>query len=49
MENDTTLTVMDLLATDNQVINGLLYGGNRLLRNAANAIYGALNQAGSIG
>jgi hypothetical protein len=47
--NSTTLTVMDLLlATDDQAINGLLYNGNAARRNGANAVYSALNQAGSI-
>jgi hypothetical protein len=48
--NNTTMTVMDLLlATDDQAINGLLYNGNAARRNAANAVYSALNQAGSVG
>ena len=48
--NNTTMTVMDLLlATDSQAINGLLYNGNAAKRNEANAVYSALNQAGSIG
>jgi hypothetical protein len=47
--NNTTMTVMDLLlATDSQAINGLLYNGNATKRNEANAVYSALNQAGSI-
>jgi hypothetical protein len=47
--NNTTMTVMDLLlATDAQAIDGLLYDGNTALRNEANAVYNALNQAGSI-
>jgi hypothetical protein len=47
--NNTTMTVMDLLlATDNQAINGLLYNGNAARRNEANAVYSALNQAGSV-
>jgi hypothetical protein len=47
--NNTTMTVMDLLlATDDQAINGLLYNGNAAKRNEANAVYSALNQAGSI-
>ena len=47
--NNTTLTVMGLLlATDDQAINGLLYNGNAARRNEANAVYSALNQAGSI-
>ena len=37
-----------LLATNNQAINGVLYGGNAAKRNAANNVYGAVNQAGGI-
>ena len=49
MANNTTMTVMDLLlATDDQAIDGLLYNGNAARRNEANAVYSALNQAGSI-
>jgi hypothetical protein len=47
--NNTTMTVMDLLlATDDQAVDGLLYNGNAARRNEANAVYSALNQAGSI-
>ena len=47
--NSTTLTVMDLLlATDDQAVTGLLYNGNAARRNEANAVYSALNQAGSV-
>ena len=47
--NDTTMTVMDLLqATDDQAVNGLLYNGNAARRNQANAVYSALNRAGSV-
>jgi hypothetical protein len=47
--NNTTKTLMDLLlATDEQAIDGLLYGGNTALRNEANSVYSALNQAGAI-
>jgi Transposase DDE domain group 1 len=47
--NNTTMTVMDLLlATDDQAIDGLLYGGNAARRNEANAVYSALNQAGGV-
>jgi ELWxxDGT repeat protein/VCBS repeat-containing protein len=47
--NNTTMTVMDLLlATDDQAINGLLYNNNATKRHEANAVYSALNQAGSI-
>ena len=37
-----------LLATDDEAVNGLLYNGNATKRNEANAVYSALNQAGSI-
>jgi hypothetical protein len=48
--NNTTMTVMGLLlATNHQAINGLLYNGNTTKRNEANAVYSALNEAGSIG
>jgi hypothetical protein len=48
--NNTTMTVMGpLLATDDQAVNGLLYDGNAARRNEANAVYGALNDAGGIG
>jgi hypothetical protein len=48
--NNTTMTVMDLLlATDDQAVNGLLYNGNATKRNEANAVFSALNQAGSVG
>jgi hypothetical protein len=48
--NNTTMTVMDLLlATDDQAVDGLLYNGNAARRNEANAVYSALNQAGSVG
>jgi hypothetical protein len=47
--NNTSMTVMGLLlATDGQAINGLLYNGNAARRNEANAVYSALNQAGSV-
>ena len=47
--NNTMLTVMDLLlASEAQAINGLLYNGNMAMRNEANAVYSALNEAGSI-
>ena len=47
--NNTSLTVMGLLlATDDQAIMGLLYNGNAARRNEANAVYSALNQAGSV-
>jgi hypothetical protein len=47
--NNTTMAVMDLLlATDDQAVNVLLYNGNAARRNDANAVYSALNQAGSV-
>jgi hypothetical protein len=47
--NNTTMTVMGLLlATDDQAVSGLLYNGNAAKRNEANAVYSALNQAGSV-
>ncbi len=47
--NKTMMTVMDLLlATDAQAVDGVLYGGNKALRNLANTVFGALNQAGGI-
>ena len=47
--NNTTMTVMDLLlATNKQAVDGLLYNGDAARRNEANAVYGALNQAGSV-
>ena len=46
---NTTMTVMDLLlAAADQAIDGLLYGGNATKRNEANAVYSALNRAGSV-
>jgi hypothetical protein len=49
VSNNTTMTVMDLLlATDSQAVDGLLYNGNTTLRNEANNLYSALNQAGGI-
>ncbi len=47
--NNTTMTVMDLLlATDDQAVNGLLYNGDTVKRNEANAVFSAINQAGAI-
>ncbi len=47
--NNTTMTLMDLLlATDEQALDGLLYGDNAARRNEANAVYSAVNQAGGI-
>jgi hypothetical protein len=48
--DNTTMTVMDLLlATNNQAVNGALYGGNATRRAHANNVYGAVNNAGDIG
>lgn len=48
--DDTTMTVLDLLlAADAQAVNGVLYGGDAALRNKANNVFGAINQAGSTG
>jgi hypothetical protein len=47
--NNTTLTLMDLLlAADAQAVSGVLYNGNAARRNAANAVFSAVNQAGGI-
>jgi hypothetical protein len=47
--NNTTMTVMDLLlATDAEAVGGVLYNGNTTLRNQANAVYSAVNQAGGL-
>ena len=47
--DNAVLTVMGLLrATDAQAVNGVLYGGNASRRSQANAVYGAVNQAGGI-
>jgi hypothetical protein len=48
--DNTDMTVMDLLlATNDQAVNGLLYGGNATKRAHANNVYGAMNNAGGIG
>jgi hypothetical protein len=47
--NKTTLNVYELLkAVDSQAFDGVLYGGDKTLRNEANDLFSALNQAGSI-
>jgi hypothetical protein len=47
--DNTTMTVMDLLlATNNQAVNGVLYGGNATKRAHANNVYSAVNNAGGI-
>ncbi|HZY90496.1 MAG TPA: Ig-like domain repeat protein, partial [Gemmataceae bacterium] len=46
--DNSTLTVMGLLlAADAQAVHGLLYNGNRALREAANDIFSDLNQDGA--
>jgi hypothetical protein len=48
--DNTTMTVLDLLlAADAQAVNGVLYGGNAALRNKANNVFSAVNQAGAVG
>ena len=48
--DNTTLSIMDLLlATDAQAVNGVLYAGNAALRNKANNVFSAVNQAGAVG
>jgi hypothetical protein len=47
--NKTTLNVYELLqAVNRRAVNGLLYNGDKTLRNEANDLFSALNQAGSI-
>jgi len=47
--NKTTLNVYELLkAVDRQAVNGVLYNGDKTLRNEANDLFSTLNQAGSI-
>jgi hypothetical protein len=42
--NNTTLTVMDLLlATNDQAVAGVLYGGNKVLRGEASDLYAAVD------
>jgi hypothetical protein len=46
--NNTTMTVIDLLlAADAQAVNGVLYNGNLALRDEADSVFSAVNQAGS--
>jgi hypothetical protein len=43
------MTVLDLLvATDAQAVLGVLYSGNATMRNEANSLFSALNEAGNI-
>jgi hypothetical protein len=47
--DDTVMTVMDvLLAADAQVVDGVLYNGDTVKRNKANAVFSAVNQAGGL-
>jgi hypothetical protein len=47
--NKTTLNVYELLkAVDRQAVNGVLYNGDKTLRNEGNDLFSTLNQAGSI-
>jgi Bacterial Ig-like domain (group 3)/FG-GAP-like repeat/FG-GAP repeat len=47
--NNTTLNVYELLkAVNRQAVNGLLYNGDAALRNEADDLFAALNQAGAI-
>jgi hypothetical protein len=48
--NDSALTVSQLLqAVDQQAVDGVLYGGDAVLRQKAADLFDALNQAGRIG
>ena len=50
VEDDTEMTVMDILqATNDQAVDGELYDGNVVLRSMANAVFTAINEAGSCG
>jgi hypothetical protein len=47
--DNTVMTVMDvLLAVDAQAVNGVLYNGDTVKRNKANAVFSAVNQAGGL-
>ena len=47
--NKTTLNVYELLkAVDRQAVFGVLYNGDKTLRNEASDLFGTLNQAGAI-
>jgi uncharacterized delta-60 repeat protein len=47
--DDTTMTVMDLLlSVDTAAVNGVLYEGNTAVRDKANNVFSAINDAGSI-
>ena len=44
----SVLRTRDLLVTDAQAVNGVLYNGNATKRNEANNVFSAVNQAGGI-
>jgi hypothetical protein len=47
--NNTVMTVLDILpAADAQAVNGVLYNGDTTKRNQANAVFGAINEAGGL-
>jgi hypothetical protein len=47
--DNTVMTVMDLLlAADSQAVSGVLYNGDAVKRNKANAVFSAINQAGGL-
>jgi hypothetical protein len=47
--NNSTLTVLQLLnAANDRAVNGVLYGGNKALRDAANSVFSGINEAGDI-
>lgn len=47
--DNTTMTILDiLLAVDSQAVSGKLYNGDLALRNLANDLLAAINEAGSI-
>ena len=47
--NNSTLTVLQLLkAANDRAVNGVLYGGSKSLRDAANAVFSGINEAGDI-
>jgi uncharacterized protein (TIGR03118 family) len=49
VKNNTTLNVYELLkAVDRQAVFGVLYNGDKTLRNEANDLFNNLNQAGAI-
>jgi hypothetical protein len=45
--NDTSMTVIDILvAADAQAVNGVLYNGDKVKRDAANDVFSGINEAG---